>query len=178
MFITRAEPQDLPEILELQKLAYQSEAERLSDYSIQPLHQTLEEVEEEFRGGLILKAVEMKTGRIVGSVRGRTGQDTLYIGKLIVDSGCRNRGLGSRLLRELEAHFPGLRCELFTSSSSSRNLAFYHKNGYTPYRRERLNGQDFTYFQKHPRMHHTYDEDHRAIPRRGTDNRRERGADK
>jgi hypothetical protein len=39
MKIEKANYEDLAEILDLQKLAYQSEAQILNDYSIQPLNQ-------------------------------------------------------------------------------------------------------------------------------------------
>ena len=42
--------------------------------------QTLEEMKEEFRSGIFLKAVDEK-GKIVGSVRGTLRGDTLLIGK-------------------------------------------------------------------------------------------------
>ena len=46
--ILRAEKNDLPKILELQKIAYLSEAEIHNDYSIQPLNQSIEELEREY----------------------------------------------------------------------------------------------------------------------------------
>lgn len=67
--IVQAEEADLEAILELQRLAYQGEARLLNDFSIPPLMQTLEEMKEEFRSGIFLKAVDEK-GKIVGSVRG------------------------------------------------------------------------------------------------------------
>jgi hypothetical protein len=45
MTITKAEKSDLQQILDLQYLAYQSEARLLDDFTIPPLKQTLAEVE-------------------------------------------------------------------------------------------------------------------------------------
>jgi hypothetical protein len=45
MIIERAHIEDTKEILDFQKLAYQSEAEIYNDYTIPPLTQTLEEME-------------------------------------------------------------------------------------------------------------------------------------
>ena len=73
--IVQAEEADLEAILELQRLAYQGEARLLNDFSIPPLMQTLEEMKEEFRSGIFLKAVDEK-GKIVGSVRGTLRGDT------------------------------------------------------------------------------------------------------
>ena len=42
--ITRASAADANEILSLQKLAYRSEAEIYDDWTLPPLHQTLEEI--------------------------------------------------------------------------------------------------------------------------------------
>ena len=128
--IVQAEEADLEAILELQRLAYQSEARLLNDFSIPPLMQTLEEMREEFRNGVFLKAVDAG-GRIVGSVRGTLRGDTLLIGKLMVHPERQGNGLGSRLLQELEKSCPAPRLELFTSNKSLGNLCLYERNVYT-----------------------------------------------
>ena len=92
--IVQAEEADLEAILELQRLAYQGEARLLNDFSIPPLMQTLEEMKEEFRSGIFLKAVDEK-GKIVGSVRGTLRGDTLLIGKLMVHPEHQGSGRGS-----------------------------------------------------------------------------------
>ena len=66
--ICHAEAEDLPAILELQYLAYRSEAELLGNWDIPPLKQKLSEVEEEFRKGVFLKLI-FEHDAIVGSVR-------------------------------------------------------------------------------------------------------------
>ena len=58
MKIVKADTHDLPTILSLQKLAFQSEAELVGDYSIPPLTQTLDGITDDFNSGVILKAVE------------------------------------------------------------------------------------------------------------------------
>jgi GNAT superfamily N-acetyltransferase len=121
--------------LALQKLAYQSEAAIYQDYTIPPLMQTLDEITAAFYGRHFLKAVG--AGRIQGSVRAHMDQDTCHIGRLIVHPASQNRGLGTELMREIEACFPeARRYELFTGHLSSRNLYFYQKLGYLPVRRE------------------------------------------
>ena len=57
MQIIKANQSDLPAILLLQKLAYQSEAALVEDYSISPLTQTLDGVTEDFINGVILKSI-------------------------------------------------------------------------------------------------------------------------
>ena len=56
--IEKAQKDDLKEILELQYLAYQSEAKLFGNMDIPPLKQTLEEVYDEFNKGVILKAID------------------------------------------------------------------------------------------------------------------------
>lgn len=136
MEIQRADECDLPEILDLQKLAYRSEAELVGDFSIQPLTQTVEDIRREYERSLFWKAVYEQDGCIMGSVRACESEGIVHIGKLFVHPSCRKRGIGTSLLRTVEAHFPGKCYELFTSSKSLNNLRLYRKNGYEECRRE------------------------------------------
>jgi ribosomal protein S18 acetylase RimI-like enzyme len=148
MLIEKAGHSDLEEILALQKLAYQSEAALLNDWTIQPLTQSLDEVEREFFGGIILKMTD-DGGRIVGSLRCRAAGGTGYIGKVIVHPDRQNGGLGSQLMRELERVCPCPRYELFTSAGSPRNLRFYRKLGYVSFQeKEHAPGLTMVYFEK------------------------------
>ena len=137
MDIIRAEIHDLPSILALQKLAYQSEAELVGDYSIPPLTQTLDGITDDFNKGVILKAID--NGEIVGSVRALFSENTLHIGRLIVAPSRQNQGIGTTLLSAAEKLHPNARFELFTSDKSAKNLSLYIKNGYKEFRRESLN---------------------------------------
>jgi ribosomal protein S18 acetylase RimI-like enzyme len=130
--------EDAPEILELQKLAYQSEAAIYSDYAIAPLKQTLEELQSDFKSLIILKTVQ--NGRLIGSVRGGVQGETGYIGRLIVHPEFQNRGIGSQLLGEIEFRLGAVkRFELFTGHKSERNLYLYQKLGYRIWRTEKIN---------------------------------------
>ena len=73
---------DAENILELQKLAYTSEAEIIDDFTIPPLHQTIDEIRSEFNEQVFLKVVF--ESNIVGSVRCYLDMGTCYIGKLIL----------------------------------------------------------------------------------------------
>lgn len=147
--IVKADVNDLPEILELQKIAYRSEAELVNNYAIQPLTQTLRELELEFAGGVVLKAAHAEAKeKIVGSVRGIISGDTLRIGKLMVHPDSQNQGIGARLLLEIEKHCPAQRCELFTSAMSARNLLLYTKHGYTETRRQESDGVSLVFLEK------------------------------
>jgi hypothetical protein len=78
--ITRASPKDAATILELQKLAYQSEGQLYNDFKIPPLTQTLNELESDFTSKVFLKA--QVEGKIVGSVRGYQEGITCFIERL------------------------------------------------------------------------------------------------
>ncbi|MFD1260282.1 GNAT family N-acetyltransferase [Entomomonas asaccharolytica] len=148
MFIEPATITDLPAILELQKLAYQSEAKLLNNFNIPPLTQTLTDIEKEFKQGIILKATDTHH-QIIGSVRGYTDDNTLYIGKLIVRPNQQNQGLGTLLLMTIEKYYPQLRYELFTSTKSEKNLALYVKNGYKEFKREKIKDNlEFVFLEK------------------------------
>lgn len=150
--ISRAAKGDLAEILELQHIAYRSEAILLNKQDIPPLRQTIEDIENEFATSVFLRATD-KQGRIVGSVRAREADDTLFIGKLIVQPSLQGKGIGTRLLKEIESISGCARCELFTSSKSIRNIALYERLGYTAFRQEKISGDlSFVYLQKEKRI--------------------------
>jgi ribosomal protein S18 acetylase RimI-like enzyme len=135
--VARAGREDAAEILALQKLAYQTEAQICGDFTIPPLVQTLPEMQADTEQQLVLKAsVE---GRIIGSVRAHQREGTCFIGRVIVDPAYQGRGLGQRLMSEIEQRFATAdRFELFTGEKSERNLHFYRKLGYQVLRIEQL----------------------------------------
>jgi len=140
--ITKADESDLQKILELQYLAYQSEARLVNDFSIPPLKQTIDGIAEDFKNEIMLKAVKKDDlGNIIGSVRARCSDEegTLYIGRLIVHPLYQNQGVGTALLSAIEQLYPNMRYELFTSDRSEKNLYLYVKNGYKEFKREPLN---------------------------------------
>jgi ribosomal protein S18 acetylase RimI-like enzyme len=146
--IFRASLEDAIEILALQKLAYQSEAQIYDDWSIPPLLQTTEEIQDEFGTHMFLKAVSKHS--IIGSVRTRVMGNTCYIGRLIVHPKWQNLGIGTRLMTEVELMCRDVaRFELFTGSNSIRNLHLYHKLGYQEFRRELLGSKvELVYLEK------------------------------
>jgi len=140
VIIERATASDAEELLALQKLAYRSEAEIYNDFSIPPLIQTLESLEEDFKNQLFLKAV--LGGRIIGSVRACSKERTCYIGRLIVHPDFQNRGIGTRLMNDIERIFNGCkRFELFTGDKSERNLRLYQKLGYRIFKTSKITNQ-------------------------------------
>lgn len=145
--IKRAVRDDLQEILDLQYLAYQSEAALFGTQDIPPLKQTIEEVIEEYNKGIVLKIQD--NNKIIGSVRARSEDGTVYVGKLMVHPQYRRNGLGKRLLNEVEVIFPECRYELFTSTLSVDNIRLYESVGYKEYKREEVNKMlIFVYLEK------------------------------
>ncbi|WP_019679417.1 GNAT family N-acetyltransferase [Ruminococcus flavefaciens] len=146
--IKKAELSDLKEILQLQYLAYQSEADLFGSRDIPPLKQTLDEVVEEFNSGVILKMVNDKNA-IIGSVRAKESGGTVYIGKLMVHPDHRHKGYGTMLISEIEKCYPDKCYELFTSTRSLDNIYLYQKLGYTIFARKAVNDElEFVYMEK------------------------------
>lgn len=129
MEILRAAEKDLSEILSLQYSAYQSEAELLKNKNIPPLQQTLYDLQEEFEKNIFLKVID-DDERIIGSVRYFSEGGTVFIGKLIVEPKFQRRGIGTKLLLEVEKLCPNKRYELFTSNQSLKNISLYERLGY------------------------------------------------
>ena len=102
--ISAARTQDAEQILKLQYLCYQSEAELYGDYGIEPLTQSLEDLRAEIADGHAL--VARLGDEVVASVRGKVDADgTARIAKLIVHPRMQRHGLGGRLLDAIERHF-------------------------------------------------------------------------
>jgi len=153
----RADRADAPEILALQKVAYQTEVELYGDDSLPPLQQTLEDLEKDFdrhpaqeasepgAGGdrppgnsdcmVFIKAVV--NGKIIGSVRGYALGDTAHVSRVIVHPYFRGRGIGRRLLQEIEKAFPhSRRFEAKTGHRSKRGHFQLTKLGYRHFKTE------------------------------------------
>ena len=146
--ISKANMEDLQEILNLQYLAYQSEAALFGNKDIPPLKQTLDEVIEEYHKGIILKLVDTDN-LIIGSIRAWEMKGIVYVGKLMVHPDYRHRGYGTKLLRRIEEYYPQKRYELFTSTRSIDNIRLYQKMGYQEFDRRRVDDQlEFVYMEK------------------------------
>jgi len=138
--IMQAIPEEASEILALQKVAYQSEANLYDDSFIPPLTQTLSEIKAEFATKIFLKAVCVD--RIVGSVRALLDSDTCLVGRLIVHPDYQRQGIGTHLMEKIETLFPRAeRFELFTGTRSIDNIRLYQKLGYCRYREEDLSSR-------------------------------------
>ena len=147
--ICRAEKEDLETILALQYLAYQSEAALFGGKKIPPLAQTIGELEQEYEGGVVLKMTD-REGKIIGSVRAKEDNGTVYVGKLMVHPDQRRKGYGRRLLLSVEKYFDYNRFELFTSTRSKDNIRLYEKMGYKSYDEKAVDDElTFVYMEKY-----------------------------
>jgi len=140
---------DAPDILALQRLAYQSEARLYGDWNIAPLTQTLAELEAEFARLALLKAVSALG--VIGSVRAGQTDGVCSIGRLIVHPDHQRQGLGTALLEAIEAAFPqAARYALFTGSRSLGNIRLYQRQGYQTVRSQTLTPQLTLVFLEKP----------------------------
>jgi ribosomal protein S18 acetylase RimI-like enzyme len=148
MMIIKALIEDAATILELQKLAFRSEAVIYDDFCISPLVESLEEIKIEFAAKTALKAIV--DDRLVGSVRALERGGTCYIDRLIVHPDFQDKGIGTKLMDEIEGVFPGAtRFELFTGDKSEKNIRLYKKLGYQVFKHRRVDDVlSFTYMEK------------------------------
>lgn len=139
--ISAGTEQDAEQILKLQYLCYQSEAELYGDYGMEPLTQSLDSLRAELADGTVLVA---RLGEeVVASVRGAVDPDgTARINKLIVHPRMQRHGLGGRLLAAIETRLgedgAAKSFRLFTGHRSERNLRMYRKHGYATVSTERV----------------------------------------
>lgn len=138
MEITRANTGNEKKIIELQRMCYQENAERYKNYKIPPLTETEDELKEVLKENTVLIAID--NNRIVGSIRAKPIHNTCYIGRVIVHPDFQNKGIGSKLMKEIEDSYSNTeRFELFTGYRDEKNLYFYKKNGYKEFKQEIIN---------------------------------------
>ncbi|MFF7989397.1 GNAT family N-acetyltransferase [Kitasatospora xanthocidica] len=152
VIISAAAAEDAEQILKLQYLGYQPEAELYGDWAIEPLTQSLESLRAELTEQHFL--VARLGDEVVGTVRGHVGADGVgRIGRLVVHPRMQRHGLGGRLLDALERHLAeGGRVSafrLFTGHRSLGNLRLYARQGYRQTRVEQVNSRlSFVHLEK------------------------------
>ncbi|MFG1782069.1 GNAT family N-acetyltransferase [Rhodococcus oryzae] len=124
------------ELLTLQRAAYVTEAQAHNDLDLPPLTQSLGELSSEL-SGLDVTAVGLRdeADRLVAAVRFHVSSEepnVAELGRLVVAPDVQGRGLGSRLLTNVEEHLPASVTELrlFTGERSLGNLRLYARFGY------------------------------------------------
>lgn len=129
--IVPAVPGDAAELLVLQRACWVQEAVLNDDLAIPALGETLAEVVAGLRTWQTY--VVRSAGRLVGSVRGRMQDDTVWeIGRLMVAPDLQGRGLGRMLLGHIQAVAPSAATSYFlvTGARSERNQRLYRKAGF------------------------------------------------
>jgi len=146
--IEKANINDSEEILDIQKIAYQIEAERYNNYDIPPLKQTVDELKSQFEDHIILKAIS--DNKIIGTVRAYEKNGTCYIGRLAVHPDMHNQGIGTALMKEIEGRYNPERYELFTGSKSDKDIYIYSKLGYKIFKKaiEECGTVEIVYMEK------------------------------
>ncbi|MEU4114647.1 GNAT family N-acetyltransferase [Kitasatospora sp. NPDC028055] len=134
VIISAAAAEDAEQILKLQYLGYQPEAELYGDWAIEPLTQSLESLRAELTEQHVL--VARLGDEVVGVVRGHVDAEGIgRIGRLVVHPRMQRHGLGGRLLDALERRMaedarPVTAYRLFTGHRSLGNLRLYARQGY------------------------------------------------
>jgi ribosomal protein S18 acetylase RimI-like enzyme len=149
IIIQKAFKKDLSEILNIQKIVFTEVAIKYNVKNLPQLKQTLEDIENEFIYYVFLKA--LIRNKIVGSVRAYADKKTCYLNKLIVLPDYQNKGIGTKLMNEIEKQFIDKinRYELFTGSRDTKNRYLYEKLGYTTFKEEKYNDEiTFIYMEK------------------------------
>ena len=124
-----ASKNDAPNILAIQKAAFLGQAKIYKNYELPPLTQNLDSIEKEFEEKTFLKA--MIKGEIIGAVRFILTKGCVIIDRIVVKPEYQNKGIGTALLKKIEAIIPNaIAFQLFTGNKSVRNIHLYEKIGY------------------------------------------------
>ena len=137
MKIELATIQDVPALLDLQRKAFGPLCEALDWKDSPVLTESLEHAYEEFARCTTLK-VQNGEGLIIGSVNGNVTDGSLYIGRLMVLPEYHQQGIGKQLFREIQSRLPHSRAWLCTCQQVRPPYEFYLREGFKPYKSERL----------------------------------------
>ncbi|MCP3802381.1 bifunctional NAD(P)H-dependent oxidoreductase/GNAT family N-acetyltransferase [Allokutzneria sp. A3M-2-11 16] len=124
------QPEDLPELLVLQRCCWVQEAVANDTLDLAPLRETLEELHASTSSWRLWCV--RRHGRLIAAVRARRNGSEWLIGRLMVAPDQAGNGIGSRLLSFVEAQAPAEATHhaLFTGRRSTRNIDFYTRAGY------------------------------------------------
>jgi ech hydrogenase subunit C len=126
-----ADPQDAPEILALQRIAYRLHQELYGgEENVPPLTQTLQELTDEFGRTRFVKAVV--NGKLIGSARVRPNEHAAEVSRIMVHPYFQGRGIGRRLLSEVERACQNdvKVFETAVGGKSEENIAWLQRQGY------------------------------------------------
>ena len=147
MIIEKAGWNDLETILDIQHLAFKREAEEYNDFLIEPLTQLLEDVQKEFEYMIFLKAID-ENGKIIGSTRGYIEGGTSYVRTTSVHPDYQGKGIGSKLIQELEEVNQAPRYEISASIRCPQNIRLYERLGFVRFKEIKTENNGFVYLEK------------------------------
>jgi ribosomal protein S18 acetylase RimI-like enzyme len=135
MQIETAIVNDIKSILNLQKLAFYQRGLDCNNMNLKPLVESLDEFTLSFHDFKYIKATIDNV--LVGSARANELNGTCYISRLFVHPEYQGKGIGSKLLLEIEKHFRQKvkRFELFTGETNKKSISIYKNLGYSVFRR-------------------------------------------
>ncbi|MEH1031173.1 bifunctional NAD(P)H-dependent oxidoreductase/GNAT family N-acetyltransferase [Micromonospora profundi] len=128
--LTTAQPDDLAELLVLQRCCWVQEAIANDTLDLAPLRETLDELRESMSTWHLWCV--RRHGRLVAAVRARARERAWLIGRLMVAPDQAGSGIGTWLLSHVEQQAPqeAAHYELFTGRRSTRNIKLYERAGY------------------------------------------------
>ena len=148
MKIEIANIEDVPELLELHDKAFFAIAAEVDWLDAPGLKESLEQACEDFPKYMTLKMLSDE-GKIVGSVRGRVEDGSLYIGRLMVLPEFQKNGYGRILLREIQSMLPHSRAWLDTSGDVPETVSFYEREGFRTFESKHFeNGVSWIFMEK------------------------------
>lgn len=118
------------ELLKIQKEAFHSDLIKYKDYRTSPATESLDYFF--FRMQNSLHYSIFVDGRLAGGIcLVKQTKDHNYLYRIFLGSEFQNKGLGSKILQELERQFPKVKkWSLDTPKDNRRNRHFYEKFGY------------------------------------------------
>ena len=134
MEIELATINDVPALLDLQRMAFAQQCKDLCWEDAPPMTESLEQAYEDFAENTTLK-IQLEDGHIIGSVRGKVTDGSLYIGRLMVLPEFRGQGLGKQLFRQIQV-IPHSRVWLSTCTQVSAPYEFYLREGFKVFKSE------------------------------------------
>jgi NAD(P)H-dependent FMN reductase/GNAT superfamily N-acetyltransferase len=128
--LTTAGPDDVAELLVLQRCCWVAEAIANDTLDVPALHERSEDLLASLSAWR--QWCVRRQGRLVASVRARREGSTWLIGRLMVAPDQAGQGIGSWLLEYAEQQAPAevVDCALFTGHRSASNIALYERAGY------------------------------------------------
>jgi GNAT superfamily N-acetyltransferase len=127
--IHRAQAGDVEEMHGIQMRAFEEEGRRGDTRDIPPLQEPIAAIAEHVRTQIALIARD--DGVSVGCVRGVLAGRACTIRALVVEPARQGRGIGTQLLKALEAELKEVdHVHLTTNTVMEGNVAFYERHGY------------------------------------------------